>query len=91
MTAPPKSLEREEMNRLKNEFATLLRLVGHRVPTLYNEVNGWLRNSLNSPTSIQNFQWEALTLVVDAVASSVSEVSVHSVCYSNVWYINWRN
>lgn len=75
MTAPPKSLERDEMNRLKNEFTMLLRSAGHRVPTLYNEVNGWLRNSLSSPNCVQNFQWEALTLVVDAVASSVSEVS----------------
>jgi hypothetical protein len=76
VSSPPLPKEKNEMARLKAEYSALLRTVGRRVPKLYNEVNSWLHNSLTSPNAVQNFQWEALILVLDAVASSVSHVNI---------------
>jgi len=71
----PQPNEKSEMSRLKNEYANLLKTVGRRVPKFYNEVNAWLHNSLSSPNAVQSYQWEALILVLDSVASSVCHVS----------------
>lgn len=74
VSAPPHPLEKEELSRLKTEFSQMLRSVGKCLPKLYKEVNSWLHSSLNSPNAVEIYQWEALVLVIDAVASSISHV-----------------